>query len=257
MIDGFIVPLAELVSVQLYDYGLKNNLQWTKLVRKVMSRILRIDRIDDNKKAKRDKFHPYFDSLQLFLTNFTYLGLIMTFGAVFPPLAASFFVTVLLTNCWFLWKVDRFVNYAKEKNKLEFVDIIEEECKDCLSSEVVMTSVWMIITISCLFYSLFLFDTLGDVVGFSGAYWLLIVMPLVPLFDYLVYYWVIVRVWDGSEDINNYNNNRFTGSDTSNIIIENSNSSKNSDILCIDKYINNDYKNNGEFEIVIIESREA
>ena len=159
-----------LICVKLYDYGLKNNLHCTKLMKRVVPRILKIDRIDDNKKAKRVNFYPYFDSLQLFLTNFTYLGLIMTFGAVFPPLAASFFVTVFMSNCWFLWKVDRFVDYAKEKNRLEFVDIIEEECKDCLSSDVVMKSVWMIITISCLFYSLFLFDTLKDDVGVSGTY---------------------------------------------------------------------------------------
>jgi hypothetical protein len=39
----------------------------------------------------------------------------------------------------------------------------------------------MLVTVSCLFYTLFLFDTLGDAAGFRGAYWVFIVMPLVPL----------------------------------------------------------------------------
>ena len=35
------------------------------------------------------------------------------------------------------------------------------------------------------FYTLFLFDTLGDSVGFENALWVLVVMPLMPLFMYL------------------------------------------------------------------------
>jgi hypothetical protein len=38
----------------------------------------------------------------------------------------------------------------------------------------------LLVTFSCLFYALFLFDTLGDAVGFQGALWVLIVVPLVP-----------------------------------------------------------------------------
>jgi len=39
----------------------------------------------------------------------------------------------------------------------------------------------MLISVSCIFYTIFLFDTLGDAVGWYGAYWLFIVMPLMPL----------------------------------------------------------------------------
>jgi hypothetical protein len=42
-------------------------------------------------------------------------------------------------------------------------------------------SVWTILTVSALFYTLFLFDTLGDAVGLHKAYWVLIVVPLLPL----------------------------------------------------------------------------
>ena len=47
----------------------------------------------------------------------------------------------------------------------------------------------MLISVSACFYTLFLFDTLGDAVGFQGAYWVLIVMPLMPLCMYSVYTW--------------------------------------------------------------------
>ena len=52
----------------------------------------------------------------------------------------------------------------------------------------------MLITISCWFYTLFLFDTLGDSVGFGGAYWVLVVMPLMPLVMYVLFY-AFVRVF--------------------------------------------------------------
>jgi hypothetical protein len=48
-------------------------------------------------------------------------------------------------------------------------------------------AVWMLVTVSCWFYTLFLFDTLGDAVGFEGAYWVLIVMPLLPLVLYALW----------------------------------------------------------------------
>jgi hypothetical protein len=44
----------------------------------------------------------------------------------------------------------------------------------------------MLVTLSCWFYTLFLFDTLGDAVGFEGAYWVLIVMPLTPVALYVL-----------------------------------------------------------------------
>jgi len=45
----------------------------------------------------------------------------------------------------------------------------------------------MLITVSCWFYTLFLFDTLGDSVGFNDAYWVLIVMPLMPVVLYVCF----------------------------------------------------------------------
>jgi hypothetical protein len=45
---------------------------------------------------------------------------------------------------------------------------------------------WMLVTLSFLFYTLFLFDTLGDAVGFQDALWVLIVVPLLPALLYAV-----------------------------------------------------------------------
>jgi hypothetical protein len=41
--------------------------------------------------------------------------------------------------------------------------------------------------VSCMFYTLFLFDTLGYEVGFAGAFWVLIVVPLLPVVAWALY----------------------------------------------------------------------
>ena len=132
----------------------------------------------------------------------------MTFGAVFPPLAFSFFVTIYMKNHWTIFKLDQFIIYAKERNRQDYIDIIEMECKGCLNSEVIIRSVWIIICISSLFYTLFLFDTLGASNGVMDAYWVLIVMPLLPLFDYILYRLVSKWLSSGKEETSHgYDNN--------------------------------------------------
>ena len=156
--------------------------------------------------------HPLFDSLQLFLDNFTYLSLLMTFGAVFPPLAFSFVITTFLMNKYAIFKLDRFIIYAKEKNRLDYVEVIDSERKGCFNSKVVMRSMWMIVCISCCFYTLFLFDTLRIANGVESSYWVLIVMLLVPLFNYIVYRLLDKYFWgvryngrsEGGDNVNDF-----------------------------------------------------
>lgn len=118
LVDGLIVPLAQLLCGELYKFAVKNDKHWSKYLGMLVPRLLRIDLLDDNKfgNVEKDELHPLVYTLQLFLNNFIYLGLLMTFGAVFPPLAFSFFVTICLMNRYAMFKVDRFLYFAKEKN---------------------------------------------------------------------------------------------------------------------------------------------
>jgi hypothetical protein len=74
------------------------------------------------------------------------------------------------------------------------VSDIDADMAELGSLPVVLTNaLWMVVTISCWFYTLFLFDTLGDAVGFDGAYWVLIVMPLMPVVLYFAAAVISVR----------------------------------------------------------------
>jgi hypothetical protein len=61
------------------------------------------------------------------------------------------------------------------------VTALDKLCKGAVSVKKFQRNVFLIVCFCCCFYALFLFDTLGDQVGPRDAYWVLIVMPLLPL----------------------------------------------------------------------------
>ena len=115
--------------VQVFWWWQKLLVQLSQVIKSLSPRILQIDRIISNSisiLSERDKLHSYFDSLQFFLNNFTYL-----FGndddvwcRVSSTLAVSFFMTITLMNYWMIYKIDRFVNFADLNGKYVFIDII-------------------------------------------------------------------------------------------------------------------------------------
>lgn len=129
----------------------------------------------------------YFKANQVLITLLTYLGILLTFGAMFPPLAAAMVVTILACAVFSRLKVGRFLSLAFDAQAAQFATLIDTECAGIGSVSVLQKAMWMLITISCWFYSLFLFDTLGDAVGLQRSYWVLIVMPLMPVALYLAF----------------------------------------------------------------------
>uniref|UniRef100_A0A6C0ADX4 Leucine-rich repeat-containing N-terminal plant-type domain-containing protein n=1 Tax=viral metagenome TaxID=1070528 RepID=A0A6C0ADX4_9ZZZZ len=80
----------------------------------------------------------------------SYFGLLISFGIVFPPLAVALLLSIIV------------ISYS-----------IKYEKDDLINNQII-SSMWMLIIISILFYTLFLFDILGLAVGFKYSYWILI-----------------------------------------------------------------------------------
>ena len=80
-------------------------------------------------------------------------------------------------------KVGRLLVQAREEGRAEeYARILDQECVGINSSSspaLVNYAVQSICCFACGFYTLFLLDTLGDVQGLSGAYWVLIVCPTI------------------------------------------------------------------------------
>jgi Leucine-rich repeat (LRR) protein len=122
------------------------------------------------------------------VTLATYLALILTFGLVFPPLAVALLLTVVVTVYFTRAALGRFLTRAESNGStVAYTAALERDCAATPTEDTLHTVLWMLVTLSCWFYMLFLFDTLGDAVGFKGAYWVLIVMPLMPVILYTIY----------------------------------------------------------------------
>jgi hypothetical protein len=135
-----------------------------------------------------DPFQSHFDANLVLVTLLTLLGILLTFGALFPPLAVALLITILAVVYLSKLKIGRFLTQARVENRPDLAMIIEKECRSVGSTDNVVQSVWLLVLFCCWFYSLFLFDTLGDTVGFKHALWVLAVMALMPFIMYGVHH---------------------------------------------------------------------
>jgi hypothetical protein len=184
IIAGFALPAAQMVLQRLHARAVVGT-RWFALLDTVLPRILKsVSGISDpgaqmTETEARNVFVLTFDARQHLITLLTYFALILTFGAVFPPLAVCFAMTVISMLVFTRLKVGRFLVNAREANQPGQVAIVEQECAGVGEPGILVRAVAMIAVSAGVFYTLFLFDTLGDRWGLSRAYWVLIVTPSV------------------------------------------------------------------------------
>ena len=121
------------------------------------------------------------DGHKILVTLLTYLGILLTFGIVFPPLTVAMCAAMLSTAYFTQLHLNRLLIHAREANKLQYVsDLLEQECRGTASVDKLKWGIVLIISFAAFFYPMFLFDTIGAAMGWSGAFWVFIVMPLTP-----------------------------------------------------------------------------
>jgi Leucine-rich repeat (LRR) protein len=178
IIYTIVVPLGQLLLCWVLGRATLGT-PWYWMLRFIVPRIFRpIPRESSpQSEARWVPRAPHFDTRQHLIILLTYLTLLLTFGAVFPPLAVCFAITMASIVLFAKLKVGRFLSNANEMGLAWCADTLEEECNGVGGTVHLRRAVGMIIAVSGLFYTFFLFDTLGDAVGFAGAYWVLIVAP--------------------------------------------------------------------------------
>ncbi len=182
MVSTFVTPLAQYTCQWLHKRATPGT-YWHRLLDSSLPRMLQT--VSENVAENIDK--TFVGSGGVMTTLVSTLGIFLTFGIMFPPLCVALAVTVVASVLIFRVNVCRFISSASEQYKESIVKIVESECNSVDTMQILEDSVWILVTVSCCFYTLFLFDTLGDAVGFEKAYWVLIVMPLMPLILYIVY----------------------------------------------------------------------
>lgn len=184
IVSTFVTPLAQYICLWYYRRATVDT-YWYSLLNKVLPKYMK--RIPDPTDAVCSDTKVYLNSGGLMTTLIGMLALVLTFGVMFPPLCVALTVSILATVVVFRVNVCRFIGEAASQNIECVAVLIKNECDNVDAMRILKDSVWVLVTVSCWFYTLFLFDILGDAVGFEGAYWVLIVMPLMPLVMYIMY----------------------------------------------------------------------
>jgi hypothetical protein len=180
---ALVNPVAWAIVVKLHKHATAGT-PWYAVLDYLLSRLLKpVQTVTTEQSAGQRRI---FDVNVHIVSLITYLGILLTFGVVFPPVAVAMCATMISVHWQMKLKVGRFVQTARELDGVEFVERIDKDCKGAVSLVKLRRSLFVIISFSCTFYAPFLFDTQGDADGFTAAVWVLIVMPLFPLVIYSI-----------------------------------------------------------------------
>jgi hypothetical protein len=185
LMTSFGMPLLEQLALQLHQ-RLPRGWILFRCIDIVLPRIVKPTETDPERIPDCNILRPFFDTTQFLVTQLTSLALVLTMGVVFPPLAVPVAVTMVLSAVYVMLKVGRLLTNASEEKQQKYVEIIEQECANVATPTTMRRAFWMLLWFGCWFYTLFLFDILGDKVGFYKAYWVIIVVPLLPLVAVIV-----------------------------------------------------------------------
>jgi Leucine-rich repeat (LRR) protein len=182
IISGFVVPAYHLLLLWL-----RRNLPPTSHLYPIV--IIATPRILGELPSPLDlaqvrnslPYRPVLEANKLVMSLLTYLALLLTFGALFPPLAVCCAVAMASVVLTARLEVGRYVSAAVVADRQDCLDEVESACAGVATPRQLRTALYLVLTVGCMFYTLFLFDTLGYEVGFAGAFWVLIAVPLLPV----------------------------------------------------------------------------
>lgn len=153
----------------------------------------------------------FVSSQGIMVTLVTYVALLLTFGVVFPPLGAALVITIMAYILYNRWMLGKFLAHLHLMMKDLIAAVMLEDGKraeegnasagkdgaslgtlpctiyDALVMEcanfpkVLQATKWMLVTTACWFYALFMADTIGYEHGTKQAYWVIILMALMPI----------------------------------------------------------------------------
>jgi Leucine-rich repeat (LRR) protein len=125
-------------------------------------------------------YHRLFDANKQLVTLLTYLGVLLTFGLVFPPIAVAMLVSIYAVEYTSKIEVGRFLTNTIDKNLFAPAELVERECLGVGSVPKLRQAAMTLLTFTCFFYAPFLFDTLGDSVGAANASWVVALLVVLP-----------------------------------------------------------------------------
>lgn len=126
----------------------------------------------------------------------TDIAIVMTFGVIFPPLAFVGCISIMLSTTITQLMLGRLVYLARTQPDL--LDIVQKVNNDCAGVRAAAArGLIPLSAVLALFWAYFLFDILGDVVGFRKALSVLVLMTMIPTFIFVANFFF--RKWEKSK----------------------------------------------------------
>ena len=180
--NTFFKPLAIILIVYLYNRCRANTSSyWFMLLDSIIPVELSLNTDRKN--------YVFFDASNVLAFLLTNVALLLTFGLAFPPLVPCFLLNMVSTCIITRIRLERFLTHLinNNNNLQHYLSVVDRECSGVSSPHSLSTVLWCLLAFSCVFYTLFVFDTLGDDVGFDRSFWVLIVMPLLlPIYLFVL-----------------------------------------------------------------------
>lgn len=192
---AIISPLLQQLLLKLYIWSSPDSILRC-VVSRLLSRILKTDQLDVPS-ADYIRMHPLVGAVGILVNLLTQFGILLTFGGIFPPIAAAMTVSIVSVVYTTMVKLDNLVQYALRVHQPQYLSIIDVECAEVATMKQLQLAAKIILCYSCAFYTLFLFDILGDAEGFAASVWVLFVFPTLPfvVFGSIELYVHIAKIW--------------------------------------------------------------
>jgi MFS family permease len=112
----------------------------------------------------------------------SYLTILATFGALFPPLAIIACLTIFIVTYFEELSIGWLLTEARAKKYFWYEEQLNREAENVEKSS--NFTLWSTVTVSSFFYGYIVFDTMGDTAGWRAALPMSILMFSFPLLLY-------------------------------------------------------------------------
>ena len=170
ILSTFTIPIIQIIWIKM---NLPNIVKFGQL-------------LNPNFDSKVQKLIKINEVYELLLSELIFIGSMITFGTIFPPLAVVLLMAISTKVYFHRVLLGRFISNLLSSNIHSRFDMLENNLKVQPLLSTIEKCGWFLLYTACCFYTLFLFDILGDSVGFYKAYWVLIVMPFLPLMIHVI-----------------------------------------------------------------------
>lgn len=133
--------------------------------------------------TQQEESKPIF-AVSKFLVNIVCnIGIMITFGAIFPPLAVVICLSILVNTRFVQLMIGRLLTKAENAGVSVYGHQLDLDCEG--AHKAFRHVIWLLLVFTCLFYSLFVFDILGDAEGWRRALWAPLAMVSLPVVIYV------------------------------------------------------------------------